>query len=400
MSGDIYSYLRENRFLLLEDLDKFNGGEASSICWFCEKNPAEDGAEAEVPLHRRVGSEYENIITYLRRCSSCKTIHNQMEGRVGLGGVIGAVVGFLASVVTFYSFSLWSEGFKTYIAIFIGEIVVFGMLGGLIAWLVGRRVAPKDIKDQSRRAEHPDLKKLVADGWIVGVKPPQLDSDHKTKDPMVVLKVGSQEVNHYIINALKDRKGVHIESLLTALGSLAGFSCQMSIREELIESGKIPENSAFMVVEGADGKKYYFGDLLNAPLAESQYSIWALSAGAAQQLGCTSLPDVGEIFEHVAQTVGIESFGIPRVPDNHRVNDLPINYVKSLWPKILPVMMPFCRKPSEWPIVFGLAIQQVIYVEKDMIDPKLAVSIVMESAIPMSKVDLAARRCCTKEVSE
>jgi hypothetical protein len=199
----------------------------------------------------------------------------------------------------------------------------------------------------------------------------------------------SQEVNHYIINALKDRKGVHIESLLTALGALAGFSCQMSIREELIESGKIPENGAFVIVEGVDGERYYFGDLLNAPLAESQYSIWDLSAGAAQQLGCTSIPDVGGIFEHVAQTVGGKSFGIPQVPDTHRANDLPINYVKSLWPKILPVIRPFCRKPSEWPILFGLAIQQDIYKEKDMIDPKLAVSIVMESAIPMSKVDLA-----------
>jgi hypothetical protein len=388
MIGDIYPYLRENRFLLLEDLDKINGGEVSSICWFCEKNPAEQGAEAEVPLHRRIGSEDENIITYLRRCSRCKAVHNRMEGRVGLGAVTGAVVGFLASIVTFYSLSLWSEGFTTYIGIFAVGMVGFGMLGGLIAWLVGRWLTPKDIKDQSRRAEHPDLRKLAASGWIVGVRPPQLDIERKTKDPMAALKVGGRELNHYLINTLKDRKGVHIESLLTALGSLAGFSCQMSIREELIESGKVPENSAFVIAEGTDGKRYYFGDLLNAPLAENQYSIWDLSGGAAQHLGCTSLPNLEEIFEHVAETVGGESFGIPRVPDNHRANDLPINYVKSLWPKILPIIRPFCRKPSEWPTLFGLAIQEVIFMEKDTIDPKLAVTIVMESAIPMSKVDL------------
>jgi len=40
-------------------------------------------------------------------------------------------------------------------------------------------------------------------------------------------------------------------------------------------------------------------------------------------------------------------------------------------------------------IILGIAIQQALYLCKGIIDPSLAVSIVMESAVPMSKIDAA-----------
>jgi len=43
----------------------------------------------------------------------------------------------------------------------------------------------------------------------------------------------------------------------------------------------------------------------------------------------------------------------------------------------------------QWPVLLGIAIQQAMYLGKGIIDPGLAVSIVMESAVPMSKVDAA-----------
>ncbi len=210
----------------------------------------------------------------------------------------------------------------------------------------------------------------------------------KKTDPLVGLKIGAKEVNQRLINGLKNEKGVHIESFHTVLGSLAGFSCQMSLREELADQARASsEKVVLAVASGADGKKYYFGDSLNKPLAESQYSIWSLAAGAAQKLGAT-VPDVGEIFAHVAATVGGDAFGIPRIPDDHSPGDLPLNYLKVIWPSIFPVVAQFSDKPSEWPILFGIAIQEAIMMAKGVIDPCLAVTIVMESAVPMSKVDL------------
>ena len=42
----------------------------------------------------------------------------------------------------------------------------------------------------------------------------------------------------------------------------------------------------------------------------------------------------------------------------------------------------------KWPILFGLAVQETMLFGKDIIDSKTARLIVMESAVPMSKIDL------------
>lgn len=213
--------------------------------------------------------------------------------------------------------------------------------------------------------------------------------EQRKNDPLVGAKLGSKEVNQRLINAMKNEKGVHIESLFCALGALAGYACQANLRAQALDKG-MPETAAFTVIDTADGKKYFFGDPLNQVLAESKYSVWGLAAGAAQHNGCSSLPDISEIFGHVSKTVGSVEFGIPRIPDGHQPGDRPINYVKALWPNLLPTIKQFCQKPSEWPILLGLAVQEIMDMSKGVIAPDLALKIVMESAIPMSKVDLAS----------
>lgn len=215
-----------------------------------------------------------------------------------------------------------------------------------------------------------------------------IEEKRKT-DPLIGAKLGSKEVNQRLINAMKNEKGVHVESLLSALGALAGYSCQANLRAQALAKG-MPETAAFTVIDTADGKKYFFGDPLNQALAESQYSVWGLAAGAAQHNGCSSLPDISEMFAHVSKTVGSDEFGIPRIPEGHQPGDTPINYVRIFWPNLLPTIKKFCQKPSEWPILFGLAAQEIMDMSKGVIAPDLALTIVMESAIPMSKVDLAS----------
>jgi hypothetical protein len=188
------------------------------------------------------------------------------------------------------------------------------------------------------------------------------------------------------MSGLNDQRGVHLETLLCALGSLAGYSCQASVRE-LLKQGGQPEEEAFVIAIGKDGRRYFFGDALNKPLAEDQYSVWSLAAGVATGLGCQQPLNVGEIFKYVAATVGGPEFGIPRIPEGHRPGDPPSNWVKYAWSKALTTVQNYCESPSEWPVAFGIAIQVVMTQAKGVIDPCLALSIVMESAIPMSKVD-------------
>lgn len=213
-------------------------------------------------------------------------------------------------------------------------------------------------------------------------------AEQRKTDPLIGMKLGGKEVANRLIQGLKNEKGVHAESLLCALGSLAGYACQASVREEFVRGGGLPENAPLAVVQDLSGQKYFFGDALNKPLAEDKYSIWSLAAGAAQHLGAKELVDLEDLFKHVSATVGYPAFGIPRIPEGHTPGDLPINWLRAIWPSILPIVNDFCESPSEWPILFGFAIQDVLDQTKDIVDPSMSLKIVMESAVPMSKVDL------------
>lgn len=202
------------------------------------------------------------------------------------------------------------------------------------------------------------------------------------------LKLAGSEVYQRTVKSLQDPRGVHIESVLSCLGAFAGYACQFGIRKLAARPGSNTSGNGMRIVQGKDGMNYYFGDALNAPLLESPFAIWSLVAGCVQNLG-KPLPDVNDIFKHVAGTVGGPQFGIPRIPEEHRPGDLPLNYLKAGWQRILPVAWEFCEQAMHLPIVFGFAIQDAIGAGKDVLDPTLAATIAMESAVPMSKVDLA-----------
>lgn len=152
--------------------------------------------------------------------------------------------------------------------------------------------------------------------------------EQKKTDPLIGAKVGAKEIIQQLLHLLRDNKGVHSESMLAVLGTLAGYACQASVRQEFVANQKLPEEGIFVVATGTDGKNYYFGDYLNKPLAENQYSVWSLAAGAAQSLGVSQLLDVYEIFEYVTTTVGTETFGVPRIPLERKPSDLPKDYLK------------------------------------------------------------------------
>jgi hypothetical protein len=212
--------------------------------------------------------------------------------------------------------------------------------------------------------------------------------EHSTRDPLVGAKLGAKEVYHRVFTALRNEKGVHIESLLCILGSLAGYACQAQLRAQAFRKMQ-PESSVFQVVTTADGTSYYFGDPLNHLLVGAQYSIWSLAGGGAAHLDATGLPDPAELFKHTASAIGSEQFGIPRLPGGHQLPDRPLNFVKAFWPKLFPTIKLFCPNPAHWPILAGLAAQHAISASEGVIAPELAFTIVLESAIPMSKVDLA-----------
>ena len=204
-------------------------------------------------------------------------------------------------------------------------------------------------------------------------------------DPLAGAKIGGKELAARLIEVIKSNGGVHVESLMCAAGALAGYACQAAVRANNRANCR-EELFGLHIASTDDGQDFLFGDPLNAFIAEAQYSIWSLTAGGAKSNGCKSLPDINPIFEHVANTIGTTDFGVPHLPEEHPVHEQPYAYLERFWLQFQPMVERFCSNPDHWPILYGFAIQDLLSKTKGILDPCISAKIVMESAVPMSKV--------------
>lgn len=179
------------------------------------------------------------------------------------------------------------------------------------------------------------------------------------------LNAGAEYVLCRLWATLQERGGIHPESLLACLGALAGYACQVSAREAV--GSQLSDKNQL---------------LKGTPL-----SLCTLVGRTVEKLGMQQ-PDFDEIFRHVVQTLGTSEFGVPRAPSKHRPRHLPLVYLKQIWPQILPIAQPFCRKSSQLPVLFAIAIQRTIELTQKLLNPALGASIAIECAVAMSKVAL------------
>lgn len=179
------------------------------------------------------------------------------------------------------------------------------------------------------------------------------------------------------------------ETMLSVVGALAGFAAQHGIWEAEVRPGKMAIQEAFVIIETRSGETFFFGDFLNTILAApdpAQLSVWKIVAGAARALGAEELPEMTAIFKHCAETVGTGAFGLPRLPDGHVPTILPRDALNRYWPEARRILAGN-RDPLTWALDVAVAAQQMMLGMKGRIDPALAAQVVMEAAVPMSRVD-------------
>jgi hypothetical protein len=210
----------------------------------------------------------------------------------------------------------------------------------------------------------------------------------RAEDPLIGAKLGSREVVTWLLKSLTTERGVHAESALAAIGSLAGFACPASVAAKAINLKRTPQQLGVLVVETNDGSSYWFGDIINSPLVEGQLPIWNLIHGMARNLGATGpLPEVSEVLGHVAKSIGSHAFGAPRVTAEHTPGDTPFRFVMLGWPASAAIREFYCSSPDEWPLLYGLAAQQLMEQCKAVLAPDLAATIILECAAPMAKLN-------------
>lgn len=207
------------------------------------------------------------------------------------------------------------------------------------------------------------------------------------EDTHIAAKIASKAIVEKILSVMKDDKGVHVETAFAALGTLAGYACQQSAFAQLSGSSSQAKDEAIIRVTDKEGNTYLYGEPINKPLFEDRLSVWALIGGAVQSHG-GQLPDINEIVTYVTQSIGTPEFGKPRLPDGHPIRYQPKELL-ALWQPVKSEILDILPVPArDWGVAFGLAIQSLIDQAKNVLPPTIAATIVMECAIPMSKVTL------------
>jgi hypothetical protein len=209
-------------------------------------------------------------------------------------------------------------------------------------------------------------------------------------DPLARPQLAGRILFDFTYRMIQNERGARIEDLLAILASTGGFACIHAALTTLAEQGKTTQEAGIVTARGQDGNDYLFGDLPNRALIESELALLSLALGAAQACGGQiSIEMVHDAMRHVAGSVGGAEFGVPRLPEQHRPGDLPINYVRHIWPKIAEALDLYEVPVEQRPTAIGFALQQAIDLGKDTLDPTIAARIAVECAVPMAKLDPA-----------
>ena len=198
--------------------------------------------------------------------------------------------------------------------------------------------------------------------------------EQQAQNPHIAAQIASSAILQRLFEFMSDDKGVHVESVFAALGTLAGHACQ-----------QIALDRGLTQVSDNAGNRYYYGEALNRVLLEGKLSVWSLVGGAVQSHG-GKLPDIREIVAHTTESIGTEQFGQPRLPEGHPIRCEPKQCL-VLWQPLKQKILDVLPVPkSDWALAYALAIQDLIDQAAGIIPPELAARIVMECAVPMSKL--------------
>ena len=183
-----------------------------------------------------------------------------------------------------------------------------------------------------------------------------------------------------IINMLKSvfntPKGIDIQKALLFASGLAGYACHQAVKAN---------HEPVIVVSTKDKKNFYMGDSVNKYLLEDKYSILVFCNGFFENFAKgESRPDVIEIVKKGVVAIGDENYKIW----NLYPPQLVYNDIKSCWNGIYNNMIgACCQKPEEWPVLFGIVLQNMLVLASKVAPKQEIYSRAMECAIYISKMD-------------
>ncbi len=230
-------------------------------------------------------------------------------------------------------------------------------------------------------------------------KKPQPIDDEISKDHLITslrekvgsmndidrITVGGQEMFNFLMIPHKDdtEPRLPIQILLCVSSMLAGYAAQVAVRVESPET--------ILEIGMKNGQKFYLGDGILQKIFVEKYSPWSFVGGGMKQIGKTKAFkafDIQECIGHSAQVMGSNDFYTIRVPKNHQPDALTPKDFVGLWKTCSEHLGAIIPNQQEWASCYGFVLQQAIIHAKDIIDPNVVLTIIAESMLIASKLDL------------
>jgi hypothetical protein len=215
-------------------------------------------------------------------------------------------------------------------------------------------------------------------------------AEARATDPTAGVRTGAVHLVNYLEPPFRVPQGVKLDLVLAALGAVAGHTALTTAVIKVTEAGGQPGAFDILTIETADGSTYYTGNAINGALFESAESVlgFAVNFAEAFHLRREPLPDFDELAAHVTSTMGTPAFGVIRWPGlgvrpNRPTVTALLDHFWDGWTPYFPV---FCTEPRQWLILMGAAITDTLSRAQEIMPPGVALQIVMEAAMPASRM--------------
>jgi hypothetical protein len=190
----------------------------------------------------------------------------------------------------------------------------------------------------------------------------------------------------YMRRSVFRKAAPQVPSVLNAIGACAGFAAQFAVWRELILPRKRNPGDFLVYATTKSHDTFFLGDAINLFLFSTmpdRLSFLSLPTTALSNV--SEIPDISELVRHVSQTLGGKEFGRPRVPPSVELPELPQAALAKTWGKVRQILQN--RRPAEWPALLGAAAFHIVNSNRNAMPPPIAIRILLEAAVPMSKLD-------------
>jgi len=195
----------------------------------------------------------------------------------------------------------------------------------------------------------------------------------KENNPFVAYEATGNDLVYAIFDIAKNADGVHLEKALGIVGALAGYSCA-------IAAGLLSEKNA-NATEDASHRR-----LIDTLVYDGNTSLYRVWVSKAAVLGAPASFDLRELLQHTDAQLGTPGFGVPRLPNGRHMSETPLTFVLDHWSELFGILNRYDEHFAGWPLSLAAAGAQLMEMGISAMPAEEALQILMECAVPMSRV--------------